>query len=288
MNKKIKNDQQGTLYIVPTPIGNLQDISYRALHVLQTVQLIIAENTIYTKNLLKKFNINTHIISFYKDNEDLKINKIITLLNKINIALVSDAGTPTINDPGYRLINSCHKNNITVVPLPGPCALITALSASGLPSHEFLYKGFLPKKLSQKICALQKIKNTTITTIFYESCHRIVQSIQNIINILGDNKIIVLAKEITKKWENIKYDTAINIFNWLKKNPLRQKGEMVILIKGHENKKKEISLNAKNTLSILSKEISIKSSIQLTAKIFGMNKNILYKYVMKNLKNDKK
>lgn len=270
------------LYIVATPIGNMQDISFRAIDILKQVKLIITENTQHTRNLLKNFNITTYVSSFNKFNENKLTTKIFNKLKYINIALVSDAGTPNINDPGYKLIKLCHQNNITVTPIPGPCALISAISASGLPSHEFYYKGFFPRKKTHQIQTLKKIKYKNITTIFYESCHRIINSIKTIIEILGEKKIIVLAKEITKKWEKIKYDTAKNILLWLEKDIKRQKGEIVILIKGIKIKKQTIPIHVRNVLSILITKLSKKTAIQITSKICQIKKNILYKYLIKN------
>ncbi|QCI27073.1 16S rRNA (cytidine(1402)-2'-O)-methyltransferase [Buchnera aphidicola] len=276
------------LYIVSTPIGNMKDITYRAVNILKTVKLIAAENIQYTKNLLNYFNINTKIISLNKYNENKFIKKIIILLKKIDIALVSDAGTPTISDPGHQLVHKCHKKNITVIPIPGPCAIIAALSASGIFSNKFCYKGFFPKKTNQRKKCLLKIKNNATTIVFYESCHRIISSIQDIIIYLGSNRKIVLAKEITKKWEKIKYDTSRNILSWLQDNPLRQKGEMVIIIKGKKKKEKKICSNIHNTLSILLTKIKIKTAIKLTSLIYKIKKNKLYDYTIKNFKNDKK
>ncbi|CAL4318462.1 16S rRNA (cytidine(1402)-2'-O)-methyltransferase [Buchnera aphidicola] len=283
---KIKNT--GILYVVATPIGNLQDITYRAVEILNTVQLIAAEDTRHTKYLLKKFNINTPTTSLHQYNENLKTQKIISLLNTISIALVSNAGTPTINDPGYQLIKKCHQKNITVVPIPGPCAFITALSASGIPSDQFYYKGFFPKKNIIHIKTLKEIKENTKTIIFYESCHRILKSMQNIVHILGANRTIVFAKEITKKWETIKYGKSSDILLWLKEDLKRMKGEIIIIIKGIKKKKENISLNIQNTLLILQKKLSIKQAIVCTAKIHNISKNLLYKYYTQNILHDKK
>ncbi|WP_410051750.1 16S rRNA (cytidine(1402)-2'-O)-methyltransferase [Buchnera aphidicola] len=205
------------------------------------------------------------------------------------MALVSNAGTPVVNDPGYPLIQKCHKKNITVIPLPGACAAITALSASGIPSNQFCYKGFIPKKKIKRINFLQKLKTKQTTTIIYESCHRILDSLKDIITILGPDKKITLAKEITKKWEKIKYGKSQNILLWLKNNQLKQKGEIIIIIKGY--KKKNIHFLPKkilNTFLLLNSEISITKSIQLTALIHKTNKNELYKNIIQYIKNDKK
>lgn len=278
----------GTLYVVATPIGNIKDITYRAVNILKNVQLIAAEDTRHTKYILEKFKITTKMISLHQYNEYQKTNDIIFLLKTMNIALVSNAGTPTIHDPGYILVQSCHENNIQVVPIPGPCALIAALSASGLPSNNFHYKGFLPRTRLLRKKILLKIHNIQQTIVFYESCHRILHSIQDIVNYLGENRIIVLAKEITKTWETIKYGPALDILLWLKKDHARQKGEMVIIINGIKCHNKMIPLKIHHTLSILIKKLTVKQAIQLTALIHKTNKNQIYTYAMKNFIHDKK
>ncbi|WP_343128248.1 16S rRNA (cytidine(1402)-2'-O)-methyltransferase [Buchnera aphidicola (Takecallis taiwana)] len=276
------------LYVVATPIGNIKDITYRAIHILKTVQLIAAEDTRHTQNLLNHFNITTKMISLHKYNEHKITNKIIFLLNTKNIALVSNAGTPAIHDPGYILIHACHKENITVIPIPGPCALIAALSASGLPGDNFYYKGFLPKTTLSRKKILLHIQNIKETIIFYESCHRILYSIQDIVSYLGENRIIVLVKEITKIWERIKYGKAVDILTWLKKDDLRQKGEMVIIISGMNNHNNIIPIKVQRTLSILIKTLKMKQAIQLTALIHKIHKNQIYNYAIKKFLHDKK
>ncbi|CAL4042101.1 Ribosomal RNA small subunit methyltransferase I [Buchnera aphidicola (Takecallis arundicolens)] len=285
MNKKTNT---GILYVVATPIGNIQDITYRAVNILQKVQLIAAEDTRHTKYILETFQITTKMTSLHQYNESYKTNKIIFLLKTMNIALVSNAGTPTIHDPGYILVQSCHKNNIQVVPIPGPCALIAALSASGLPSNNFYYKGFLPRKTLLRKKILLKTKNIQQTIVFYESCHRILHSMKDIVNYLGRNRIIVLVKEITKKWETIKYGPASDILLWLQQDHTRKKGEMVIVISGIKLHKKTIPLNVHNTLSVLIKQLTLKQAIQLTSLIHKTNKNQIYTYAIQNFIHDKK
>lgn len=284
----MNNKNIGILYIVPTPIGNIKDISERAINILKKVHLIIAENTKYTNNLLKMLKIKNTIISFHKYNENNQTQKIINFLQTKKIALVSNAGTPVINDPGYKLVHTCHKEKITVIPIPGPCAAITALSASGLSSNTFYYAGFIPKKKNIRINFLKKIKNKQTTVILYESCHRIIHTLNDITNILGSKRKIVLAKEITKKWEKIKYGTSTQILTWLQKDPCRKKGEITILIKSVKKKKKIISSKIKKTLQLLIKSLSIKKSIELISKIFKVNKNDLYQYTINQFQHDKK
>ncbi|CAL4318517.1 16S rRNA (cytidine(1402)-2'-O)-methyltransferase [Buchnera aphidicola] len=282
MNQKYN----GTLYVIATPIGNLQDISIRAINTLQKVDLIAAENIQHTKNLLRNFKINKKIISLHIHNENQKIPQLIEILKKKKIALVSNAGTPTINDPGYQLVKMCHKNHIIIHPIPGPCAAISALSASGISNKKFCYEGFIPKKKTERINFLKKISKKSKTTILYESCHRILKTMQDIDLIIGNKKNIVIAKEITKKWEKIKYGKPIEILSWLKNDKYGEKGEIVIIIEGEKKKKKIFSSKIFNTFLILKQELSTKTSIKLTASIYKINKNDLYKFIIKNMTNN--
>ncbi|MDE5285500.1 MAG: 16S rRNA (cytidine(1402)-2'-O)-methyltransferase, partial [Buchnera aphidicola] len=223
--------ENGVLYIVPTPIGNLSDITYRALKTLKEVDIIAAENIKHTNILLKNFKIQNVLISMNKHNEYQKSDYLIRQLKKgKNIAIVSNAGTPVINDPGYFLIKQCHVLNIKIIPLPGACAAITALIASGIPANKFCYEGFLPSKKQERRNLLFSLRNEERTIIFYESKYRILQSIEDIIEQIDKNRHIVIAKEITKKWESIYGNTAEKILIWMKNNTYRYKGELVVII----------------------------------------------------------
>ncbi|QCI16925.1 16S rRNA (cytidine(1402)-2'-O)-methyltransferase [Buchnera aphidicola (Aphis helianthi)] len=274
----------GILYIVPTPIGNLFDITYRALQILKEVDLIACENIKHTNILLKYFKIKNTLTSFNKNNEVQKNNDLIKKLKKGNtIALVSSAGTPVINDPGYLLIKQCHVLNIQIIPLPGPCAAITALSASGISTHRFCYEGFLPSKKKSRCDLLHSLKKEKRTMIFYESKHRIIESIKDIINEIGKNRHIVIAREITKKWEIIYGNKAELILSWIKEDQNRyNKGENVIIIDGYKELKNiNISEKIINTFTILRNILSLKQSVFITSKIHKINKNILYQYAIK-------
>ncbi|QIQ41145.1 MAG: 16S rRNA (cytidine(1402)-2'-O)-methyltransferase [Buchnera aphidicola (Aphis urticata)] len=275
----------GILYIVPTPIGNLSDITYRALETLKSVDLIACENIKHTNILLKHFNIKNVLITFNKINEFQKSNHLIEELKKgKKIALVSNAGTPLINDPGYLLIKKCHFFDIQILPLPGPCAAITALSASGLSTHRFCYEGFLPSKKQLRRDLLNSLKKEKRTMIFYESKHRIIETIKDIINEIGENRHIVIAREITKKWEIIYGNKAYLMLSWIKEDENRyNKGENVIIIDGYkEFKNVYISDKIINTFTILRTVLSLKKSVLITSKIHKIKKNNLYQYAIKN------
>jgi len=282
MDKKMHKFYTGILYIVPTPIGNLSDITYRALEILQSVNIIAAENIRHTNILLQHFNIKNNLILMNKDNEKIKSQQLIQELKKgKKIALVSNAGTPIINDPGSILVKQCYLFNIKIIPLPGPCAAITALSASGIINNRFCYEGFLPSKKKSRCDLLHSLKQETRTIIFYESKYRILESIQDIIEQIDKNRHIVIAREITKKWESIYATTATLMLEWLKKDQCRYKGEMVIIIDGFKKLKKDnISKETLNTFLILRNFLSLKTSVLITSRIHNISKNILYKYVI--------
>ncbi|XBC38265.1 MAG: 16S rRNA (cytidine(1402)-2'-O)-methyltransferase [Buchnera aphidicola (Floraphis choui)] len=277
------NNTKGILYIIPTPIGNLADITYRAISTLNAVDIIAAENINHTKILTKKYNIFTHITSFNKHNEKTKYKKlIIQLRNGKNIALVSNAGTPTINDPGNHLINNCYEYEIQVIPLPGPCAAITALSASGLSNRKFCYEGFFPSRNTIRRKLINSLNKETRTIIVYETPHRIISSMNDIVKELGPNRYIILAKELTKKWECIKRGTSESILSWLNNDNFKEKGEITIIISGfQEIKANTISEIALETLQILKLHLPLKEAIQITAKLHKLSKNFLYNYNIK-------
>lgn len=271
-----------TLYIVPTPIGNLGDITQRALSVLQSVDLIAAEDTRHTGLLLQHFAINARLFALHDHNEQQKSE---TLLAKLqegqSIALVSDAGTPLINDPGYHLVRTCREAGIRVVPLPGPCAAITALSAAGLPSDRFCYEGFLPAKSKGRRDALKAIEQEPRTLIFYESTHRLLDSLDDICAVLGESRYVVLARELTKTWESIHGAPVGELAAWVKEDENRRKGEMVLIVEGFKVQSDDaLPADALRTLALLQTELPLKKAAALAAEIHGVKKNALYKYAL--------
>ncbi len=273
-----------TLYIVPTPIGNLGDITQRALSVLQSVDLIAAEDTRHTGLLLQHFAINARLFALHDHNEQQKSE---TLLAKLqagqSIALVSDAGTPLINDPGYHLVRTCREAGIRVVPLPGPCAAIAALSAAGLPSDRFCYEGFLPAKSKGRRDALKAIEQEPRTLIFYESTHRLLDSLDDICAVLGESRYVVLARELTKTWESIYGAPVGELAAWVKEDENRRKGEMVLIVEGFKVQSDDaLPADALRTLALLQTELPLKKAAALAAEIHGVKKNALYKYALEN------
>ncbi|KHS98899.1 16S rRNA methyltransferase [Pectobacterium brasiliense] len=280
----MNQDQQAdisasTLYIVPTPIGNLGDITQRALAVLASVDLIAAEDTRHTGLLLQHFAINARLFALHDHNEQQKADVLLAKLQSgQSIALVSDAGTPLINDPGYHLVRRCREAGVRVVPLPGACAAITALSASGLASDRFCYEGFLPAKTKGRKDKLRELGEETRTLIFYESTHRLLDSLQDISEVLGAERYVVLAREITKTWESIHGAPVGELLAWVKEDENRRKGEMVLIVEGHQIDDSALSAEALRTLTLLRAELPLKKAAALAAEIHGVKKNALYRY----------
>lgn len=268
---------KGILYIVATPIGNLDDMTSRACQVLKEVDLIVAEDTRHSKKLLQHFNIATPLKSYHAHNEKTRAHEVIEYLEKgMSVALISDAGTPLVSDPGRVLVEAAHNNKICVSPIPGACAAIAALSASGFSAGEFLFLGFLPNKTLARKNVLQKYVNERRTMIFYEATHRIVDSIEDMIEVFSKARLAVLAKEITKSFETIMHDELHAIKLWLEEDAARQKGEFVIVLKGVEEEA-GLSLDDLRLLNVLLEELPVKKASRLAAEITGKSKNDFYK-----------
>lgn len=266
-----------TLYIVATPIGNLDDITLRAINTLKQVDLIAAEDTRHSGMLLQHLGIKAKLFALHDHNEQEKSQLLIEKLKSgLSIALISDAGTPLINDPGYHLVKACRENSINVVPIPGACAAIAALSVAGLPSDRFSYEGFLPAKTKARQDYLTTLIDEPRTMIFYESTHRLLDTLHDMQTIWGSDRQIVLAKELTKTWETIVYFSIKELIDWLKEDSNRQKGEFVLIAEGVSKTDDVIDAKAINTLKLLLNELPLKKAAAITAEIYGLKKNQLY------------
>ena len=281
MDKK-NNNEKGTLYIVATPIGNLEDITIRAIETLKKVDLIAAEDTRHTLGLLNHFNISKPLISYHRHNEETRVNELIEKLrNGDNIALVSDAGTPGISDPGEEIIKNCINENIKVIPIPGACAMVNALICSGLDTKEFTFLGFLPLNKKLRKNKLEEIKNSNKTIILYEAPHKLKNTLEDLQNIL-DNRKITIAREITKIYEEFIRGTALEILS----NIDNIKGEIVLIIEKNENIKLSDEEFFKNmTLEehynfYMQKGMLKKDIIKKIAKDKNVNKNEIYQYFL--------
>ncbi|UPW17951.1 16S rRNA (cytidine(1402)-2'-O)-methyltransferase [Agarivorans sp. TSD2052] len=275
----------GTLYIVATPIGNLSDITLRALEVLKSVSMIAAEDTRNTGRLLAHYDIGTRCVAVHDHNEQQKIAWLEQcLLEGQDIALVSDAGTPLINDPGYHLVSAFRAKGYPVVPLPGACAAIAALSVAGLPTDRFLYEGFLPAKTNARQERLNQLRQEPRTVVYYESPHRIVDSLKDIAVCLGEERQVVMARELTKTFETVKSLPVGELLSWVQADPNQQKGEIVLVVAGHQMSSDQLPVDALDTLALLQQELPLKKAAALTAKIYGLKKNALYDYALKHTK----
>ncbi len=268
------------LYIVPTPIGNLEDLTPRALEVLNQVSLIACEDTRHSGKLLKHFGVSTKTIAIHDHNERDRASGVVEKLkNGGSIALISDAGTPLISDPGYHLVNYVREAGFDVIPLPGACAAITALSGSGLPSDRFSFEGFLPAKEKGRTDKLKAVVDDPRTLIFYESPHRILQSLQSILNSFGADRQMVMARELTKTFETFLSGTVAEVLEKVESDSNQQRGEMVLMIHGAEAAAQDaLPAESIETLKILCAELPLKKAAALTAQIHGLKKNALYKY----------
>ena len=277
-------DNFGTLYLVATPIGNLEDITLRAIRILKEVDIIAAEDTRHTLKLLNHLEISKPLISYYKQTETTKSKYILEQLQEgKNIALVSDAGTPVISDPGETIAKLAIENNIKVCPVPGPCALITALISSGIDAHSFSFFGFLPVNNKKKEDALENIKNYETTCIFYEAPHKLLSTLEKMLEILGDRKI-VLSRELTKIHEEFIRGNISEIIQKLDE----PKGEFVIVVEGNIHRK-ENELALFNRMSLEEqyvfyekKGLSKKEIIKQIAKDRNVNKNEIYQHFINN------
>ena len=280
------NDLSGILYIVATPIGNLSDIPQRALQPFAEVDLIAAEDTRHSGLLLSHYGIKKPFFALHDHNEQEKAQVLVEKLkNGTHIALISDAGTPLISDPGFHLVRQCREAGIKVVPLPGACAAITALCASGIASDRFCFEGFLPAKSKARKDKLESLLEEERTLIFYESTHRILETLADMQEVLGEDRYVVLAREITKTWETIVGDRLSALRQWLSEDANRTKGEMVVIVEGKAklDKEAEFSAQAIKALRLISQELPLKKAAAIVAELYGYKKNALYQFGLDNL-----
>ena len=275
------NDSTGILYIVATPFGNLQDMTQRALETFAQVDLIAAEDTRHSGLLLSHYGIKKPFFALHDHNEQEKAHILVEKLKQgIDIALISDAGTPLISDPGFHLVRQCREAGIRVVPLPGACAAVTALCAAGIASDRFCFEGFLPAKSKARKDKLQSLAEEDRTLIFYESTHRILDMLDDLQIIFGAERYVVLAREITKTWETICGDKAQSLRRWLSDDPNRTKGEMVVIVEGKpkSDEAEEFSPQAVKALELIAKALPLKKAAAIVAELYGYKKNALYQF----------
>ena len=279
----------GTQYVVATPIGNLDDMSARALKVLADVALIAAEDTRHSMRLMQHFGISTPLAACHEHNERDEGGRFLTrLLAGDDIALVSDAGTPLISDPGYHLVRQARAAGVKVVPVPGACALIAALSAAGLPSDRFIFEGFLPAKTAGRRARLEQVKEEPRTLIFYEAPHRILECLDDMQAVFGADRPALLGRELTKAFETLKGLPLGELHAFVAADSNQQRGECVVLVGGWSAPEDEqaISTEAQRVLDLLLAELPLKRAAALAAEITGVRKNLLYQAALEKQKAD--
>lgn len=269
--------QPGTLYVVATPIGNLHDLSPRARDVLATVGTIAAEDTRHTRQLLRHFGIDTPLISLHDHNERDRCGELVaTLAAGASLALVSDAGTPLVSDPGYHLVCAAHAADVPVVAVPGPSSLIAALSIAGLPTDRFVFEGFLPARGPARRVRLEALEREERTLVFFESSHRIGEMLEDLVAIFGSEREAVIARELTKRFEETLHGTLPVLAEKIVTDAERRRGEFVVLVRGAPPLLDEVGADAMRTLSILLEELPVRQAAAITARLTGLKKNLLY------------
>ena len=268
--------EPGTLYIVATPIGNLEDLSPRAQRILSTVDLILAEDTRHSARLLRAFDIRTRTQAFHENNEARMTGRIISRLAAgSSVALIADAGTPLISDPGFKLVRQAHAQNIPVSPVPGPAALIAALSAAGVAPGKFLFEGFAPARAEARRKRMAALAGAAHTLVFYEAPHRIKAFLADAATIFGAGREASIARELTKKFETIRQGTLGGLIEWMEQDPDQRRGEFVVIIAGAGEEQTDIAeLTA--LLKVLLKSLSLKQAVRIATDLTGAPRNDIY------------
>ncbi len=271
----------GILYIVATPIGNLEDISARAIRILAQVDVIAAEDTRVSRKLADRYQIRTSRIAYHDHNERQRAPQLVDrLVHGEDIALISDAGTPLISDAGYRLVRLAHEQSIRVTAVPGPCAAITALSIAGLPTDRFVFEGFLPSKAAPRRQRLEALKDESRTIIFYESVHRILATLRDMVSIFDGHREGFIAREITKQFETVRRDSLVNLLAWLETEPQQRKGEFVLLVHGRPDRP-AATAELERVLSLLLAALPMKQAVDLAVNITGASRNDVYRLALR-------
>ncbi len=272
------SNSRGTLYIVATPIGNLDDISLRALQVLGTVDRIAAEDTRHSRRLLRHHGIDTPMLALHEHNERQAVKGVLQLLEQgQDVALISDAGTPLVSDPGFPLVRACREAGIRVSPVPGASAVIAALSVSGLPVDSFCFHGFLPRSPGPRRERLQALAAEIPTQVFYESSHRILHALRDMVEVMGNGRDVCVARELTKQYEDVMVGSLADVLALVEADDMRQRGEFVIVLAGAGEPAADLpSSETLRVLDVLLEELPLKQAAALAARITGEKKNRLY------------
>jgi len=272
--------RQGTLYIVATPIGNLEDLSARASRVLEKADLVAAEDTRHSGRLLQHLGLRKRLVALHDFNERARVGSVLDELEAgLDVALISDAGTPLISDPGYVLVREARRRGLRVSPIPGPCALVTALSAAGLPTDRFLFVGFLPAKRSGRQSALGELSRESATLVFYESPHRILDTLADIEQVFGREREVVLGRELTKTFETFYSGQVGAVLAELGADPHGGKGEFVVMVHGAQPSEESAAggmVDTDRLLRVLMAELPVKKVAKMVSELTGRSRNELY------------
>ncbi len=276
------SNQPGVLYVVATPIGNLEDLSPRAARVLSEVDLIAAEDTRHTRVLLSHFGISTALLAVHEHNERQALKTVLERLSRgESVALVSDAGTPLISDPGFALVRAAQECGVRLCPVPGPSALLCALSVAGLPTDRFVFEGFLPRTAEKRRARLAELAGDSRTLVLYESSHRLLASLTDLVAVLGPVRRAVLARELTKLHETLVAATLEELEALVRRDEDQRRGEMVLLVSGAEPAElASVGVDAERVLRVLAEELPLGQACALAARITGQSKNSLYRLAL--------
>lgn len=274
----------GVLYLVATPIGNLGDLGFRAVEILKTVDLIACEDTRHSRPLLDHYGIDRPLLALHEHNEERQSARLLERLKAgESVALITDAGTPLINDPGYPLVRQAREAGIRVTPIPGPCALIAALSASGLPSHRFAFEGFPPRKSAARLALFESLKAERRTLIFYESSHRIAATVRDAAQVFPPSRRLVIARELTKRFETLREIRMSDAVTLFESEPDMRLGEFVLLVEGAAETTEDSDSCAEHAriLGILLREHTLKTAVALTVEITGARRDVVYREALR-------
>lgn len=268
--------------MVATPIGNLGDVSPRALVILSGVDAVAAEDTRHSRNLLRHFGIDKPCVALHEHNERTQVEQLVERLRSGQaLALVSDAGTPVVSDPGYHLVRAAHVAGCRVVSIPGPSAAIAALSISGQSAERFVFEGFLPAKPAARAQRLESLRYEERTLVFFEAPHRVVETLESMARILGGSREVTFVRELSKLYETARLTRLGELLEWVRGDAQQQKGEIVLVVRGAENASSADGTAAEEVLRTLLHELSLKQAVTLAAKLTGMNRNRLYEAALR-------
>ena len=271
------------LYVVATPIGNLGDMSHRAVEVLRGVALIAAEDTRHSQRLLQHFAIETPCVAYHDHSDQRAVERICERLAcGDSVALVSDAGTPLISDPGYRLVREVQARGFRVVPVPGPCAALAALSVAGLPTDRFLFEGFPPAKAQARARRLAELAPARATTVFYEAPHRLLDTLADLVETFGPGREALLARELTKTFETVQRAPLAELLALVRADANQRKGEIVLVVAGQREMPQELDADTAALLERLAEELPARRAAAVVADLTGLRKKLLYDYLLKH------